>query len=243
MGRLRTYRLFTRDWHKPIQKQGCSGRFNQCWISPLPWSPSEQVINILDAYLQRCYVKSSDKKRCISCISSLLLSPARGRSAFCLASRGSFLWHQLGISFFALHVGTIAKKRCSNSQQWQTVACLELFPYVTLIYHLRLTFEIIFPALNVELKLEIDSDYYLQISKFQKPVHCLAVRSNCDRLHLPVLRAFFCRTAFFFGSPVSLLFWSVPILLDLQSSSLLHRSKVTKVLRMIVFCVRGVPWD
>lgn len=185
MGRLRTYRLFTRDWHKPIQKQGCSGRFNQCWIFPLPWSPSEQVINILDAYLQRCYVKSSDKKRCISCISSLLLSPARGRSAFCLASRGSFLWHQLGISFFALHVGTIAKKRCSNSQQWQTVACLELFPYVTLIYHLRLTFKIIFPALNVESKLEIDSDYYLQISKLQNPVHCLAVRSNCGHLRLP----------------------------------------------------------
>lgn len=72
--------------------------------------------------------------------------------------------------------------------------CLfRIFSYVTLIYHLRLTFKIIFSALNVELKPEMDSDDYLQISKLQKPINCLAVWANCSRLCLPML--FFCRKA------------------------------------------------
>lgn len=195
MGCLRTDRLFRRDWHQPNQKQGCSSGFNQCWIFPLPWSLSVQITNILDAYLQRCYVKRSDKKDEFH-LSPRCPEPSESTECFLLSltrERSSFLCHQCGVSFFALHIGTIAKKRRSNSQQWQTVACLEFFPYVTLIYHLRLTFKIIFSALNVELKPEMDSDDYLQISKLQKPINCLAVWANCSRLCLPML--FFCRKA------------------------------------------------
>lgn len=61
---------------------------------------------------------------------------------------GSFLCHQLGISFFAFHVGTTARKTYLNSLQWQTIAYLESFPFVTLIYYFRFTYKSIFPALT-----------------------------------------------------------------------------------------------
>lgn len=178
---------------------------------PFPWSPSEQAINILDTYLQRCYVKSSEKEMHFI---YLLAAPGHSESmelsVLSLTTEcGSFLCHQLGISFFAFHVGTTARKTYLNSLQWQTIAYLESFPFVTLIYYFRFTYKSIFPALTCWIKTWNGLWGWLQLSKLQRPVSCMTLWSDWSSLcslrwvHASVGKRTQCAS---FSSPVFILF-------------------------------------